>query len=89
VQEDGVNGVVWNDAQGLLLGAHGDFEDARFGLGALNTLVARANALNTSDEKDVAPVVRIETTKRIVVVQQQKDSTVLAVSTSKPISSTE
>ncbi|ETV98575.1 hypothetical protein H310_08698 [Aphanomyces invadans] len=83
-QEDDLNGVAWNDAHGLLLGAYGDFKEVRSGLGALNSLVTRAKALNpSSDSVEVAPVVRIVTTKRNVVVQEQKDGTVLAVSTPK------
>ncbi|KAF0694214.1 Aste57867_14891 [Aphanomyces stellatus] len=80
--EDGASGVVWNDAQGLLLASHGDFQSARSGFGALNTLVAHAKALGNDDD-DVVPVIRLETTKRVVLVQQQTDGTVLAVSTAK------
>ncbi|CAK4076997.1 unnamed protein product [Aphanomyces euteiches] len=82
VGQDGVTGVVWNDAQGLLLGSQGDFQGVRSGFGALNVLISRAQALGPDDS---TPILRLETTKRRVVVQKQSDGTVLAVSTSKDV----
>ncbi|OQR83421.1 hypothetical protein THRCLA_23152 [Thraustotheca clavata] len=80
MSESSVTGLTWHDAQGLLLAVEGDLASSGHkGLGALATLVDRSAALDGSAKA----VVRIETSKRAVLVQQQCDSSVLAVSTTK------
>ncbi|OQR87884.1 hypothetical protein ACHHYP_07948 [Achlya hypogyna] len=80
--EDNVSGLVWHDARGLLLAVEGDLAGAGHqGLGGLASLAARAEIL--SRDNRAAPVIRLDTTKRAVLVQRQSDQSVLAVSTPK------
>ncbi|EQC25871.1 hypothetical protein SDRG_16320 [Saprolegnia diclina VS20] len=82
MSDEAVSGLAWHDAKGLLLAVDGDLAHrGHTGLGGLAATADRAEDLGR--DADVSPVIRIETSKRTLLVQRQADRSVLAISTLK------